>query len=305
VDLLLTQAQAKLRSELADAGFAAFADRFVQSSRSAAHFSCSLKEDDEIPVGASKVGGSPDLPSHFPWPKHRRMQRQLLPNLAWRERKIVGPQSEEHLSFVAQLNLADVDPGWIDLEMPRHGLLTFFYDAEQQPWGFDPIDKGGWQLAWIDTATSKLVRTAQPDPQAITFYPARLEPKLLLTFPEQVVTILNLEEQRAAAFFEFLDGRRKDGVQFGGDPALIQGQMEEECDYVSRGYYMGDPEGYNEARAACPGADIAQWRLLLQISSIDAAGIMWGDEGNLYVWARASDIKQRRFEDAWTILQCT
>lgn len=305
MNLLLTQAQAKLRSELAEAGFAAFADRIIGSSRSAALLSCKPEDDEEIPVGASKVGGSPDLPSHFSWPKHRRLQRQLLPNLAWRERKIVGPPSEEHLSFVAQLNLADVDPDWIDLEMPRHGLLTFFYDAEQQPWGYDPIDKGGWQLAWFDTATSKLVRTAQPDPHAIAFHPARLEPKLLLTFPEEVVTNLDLEEESAAAFFEFLEGRRKEGVQLGGDPALIQDQMEGECEYVSRGYYMGDPEGYNEARAACPGADLAQWRLLLQISSIDAAGMMWGDEGNLYVWARAFDIRQRRFEDAWTILQCS
>jgi len=31
---------------------------------------------------------------------------------------------------------------------------------------------------------------------------------------------------------------------------------------------------------------------------------MWGDGGALYVWIRRQDLAARKFEKAWTILQC-
>jgi uncharacterized protein YwqG len=30
----------------------------------------------------------------------------------------------------------------------------------------------------------------------------------------------------------------------------------------------------------------------------------WGDSGRLYVWMREPDIRARKFDTAWTILQC-
>src|SRR5438874_12521021 len=57
-------------------------------------------------IGATKLGGQPDLPAGFAWPQFK----------------------EKPLSFVAQIALADVVglPGTATL--PTHGLLSFFFD---------------------------------------------------------------------------------------------------------------------------------------------------------------------------------
>jgi uncharacterized protein YwqG len=33
--------------------------------------------------------------------------------------------------------------------------------------------------------------------------------------------------------------------------------------------------------------------------------MMWGDAGCLYYWIRAEDLRARRFDRAWMILQCS
>jgi hypothetical protein len=34
--------------------------------------------------------------------------------------------------------------------LPPAGRLLFFYDAENQPWGFDPKDRGSWSVMLVD-----------------------------------------------------------------------------------------------------------------------------------------------------------
>ena len=81
----------------------------------------------EEKAGASRFGGRPDVPEGFAWP-------------SW-----PGEDGGTHpLSFLAQFDCAALAP--LDREglLPKTGLLSFFYDAESQPWGFDPADRG-WQ----------------------------------------------------------------------------------------------------------------------------------------------------------------
>ena len=57
---------------------------------------------------------------------------------------------ERPLAFLAQFNLSDIaSAGGTDLGLPGWGLLSFFYDAESEPWGFDPGDSAGFQLMWF------------------------------------------------------------------------------------------------------------------------------------------------------------
>jgi hypothetical protein len=51
------------------------------------------------------------------------------------------------LSFIAQLDLATLPPVR-GLPLPKTGSLFFFYDAESQPWGFDPKDKDCAQVIY-------------------------------------------------------------------------------------------------------------------------------------------------------------
>ena len=64
------------------------------------------------------------------------------------------------LSFMAQVNLADTS-GLTNGVLPATGLLSFFYDAVNQPWGFDPADSGGRAVRYWP-ANAALVRCEYP-----------------------------------------------------------------------------------------------------------------------------------------------
>ena len=73
-----------------------------------------------IPIGASKMGGQPDLPAGVEWP-------------AWHEPR----------AFLAQFNLAEVAPYDAEGVLPSSGLLSFFYETDGEPlyaelWGQPP-----------------------------------------------------------------------------------------------------------------------------------------------------------------------
>src|SRR5262249_4296649 len=70
-----------------------------------------LASDDELALGATKIGGQPDLPSDMSWPE-------------WRG----AP-----LNFLAQIQLADIAAYDPDGELPHEGMLSFFFDYTN--WG--------------------------------------------------------------------------------------------------------------------------------------------------------------------------
>lgn len=82
----------------------------------------------DIPVGASKLGGRADLPPGEPWPS----------------------RDGRPLSFVVQVDLATVDTAGV---LPADGLLSFFYDAVEQPWGSEDGDASGTAVRWTAGGT--------------------------------------------------------------------------------------------------------------------------------------------------------
>lgn len=88
-------------------------------ARNAIRIDTQAKNDDDIVVGASKFGGSPDLPDGLSWP--------LNENGA--------------LSFVAQINFTEASKFDIDSLLPKSGMLYLFYDRNLRIWGYDPTDK--------------------------------------------------------------------------------------------------------------------------------------------------------------------
>src|SRR5688572_30057703 len=82
-------------------------------------------------IGASRLGGNPDVPDDFEWP-HWHTELEGYDQEARRPFK--RPAEDRPLAFLAQIRLSDVTPLDIERLLPPSGWLYFFYDVEAGPW---------------------------------------------------------------------------------------------------------------------------------------------------------------------------
>lgn len=211
------------------------------------------------------------------------------------------------MSFLGQVRLDElpaIDP---ESPLPRTGLLSFFYDCENQPWGFDPKDKSGHRILYCKDAT-RLQRQVTPEEVEDEgwFLECKLVPELGASLPGNPPEFL--PEDESDAYYELVVDNASREVsghhQLMGLPAEIQNPMELECQLASHGLYCGGPSGYNDPRSKELEAGAADWRLLLQIDSEDQADMMWGDCGMLYFLMRKQDLADADFSRSWLVLQC-
>lgn len=262
------------------------------------------EQADSGEIAASRLGGEPDLPSDTPWPEY-----------------------DEPLSFIAQVDLSECHQTSATNALPPAGLLSFFYVADQSVWGFDPKDRGAWRVFFTPPNVS-LRRTPLPEsiPKDARYRPVGLRAVQELTYaPEESYELgqLSLTRDELSAYSDalFAHGDARFGAstaRFGdvpegdaimhrllGHPDPIQGDMQLECQLTSHGLYTGNPEGYADPRVADLSSGAADWHLLFQVDSEDAAGMMWGDVGRLYYWIRDSDLSAFNFDNCWMVLQCS
>lgn len=274
--LLSSQALSGLATAIADS-----------ASECIAVKSLPVGSESKIPVGASKIGGKPDLPSKFEWPTARDFP----------------------LIFLAQIALSDVPQLEETPPLPQSGLLSFFFDAEEQPWGFDPKDSGSWKVVYTPNVDD-LSRREFPDdffPES-EFKACRLSLSRSLSLPSwerAAAHALDLNEEEMNAYEEVALQLRSSGHQLLGLPSVVQGDhMELQCQLTSHGLYCGDSTGYDDPRAKALSPGAAEWRLLMQFESDDDVGMMWGDGGCLYFWIREQDLALQNFDNVWVVLQC-
>jgi len=246
-----------------------------------------IQAEADIPV-STKLGGLPEMMGRYEWP-------------CWKGRP---------LSFVAQIELPEIRlASGLDW-LPDEGRLFFFYDLEQEAWGFDPEDKGAWIVLY----------DASPDPASHLDAPSSLPEHG--RFPERSMAAVaarsypspdRLRESVGVPADEDWDAAyerhrlQSPAHQLGGYPAAIQYDgMERECQFASNGIYLGDGTGYETPQALALEAGAEDWLLLLQVDSYnDESGMMWGDCGMLYFWIRRQDVAGRDFSKVWMVLQCS
>jgi uncharacterized protein YwqG len=235
---------------------------------------------------SSGFGGTPLLPPGTAWPS----------------------KNGEPLTFLADLDLASVHAALPVPWLPAAGRLLFFYDAANQPWGFDPKDRGSWAVVLVPDGTATANATPAPVPPALTRHAVAFQ--RIETYPSwqrPEVAALKLTDQEADLFIEACSAVYGEAPrhQMSGFPDPVQGdEMALECQLASNGLYCGDSSGYLSSRASALRDGVKDWRLLLQIDSDDDLGVMWGDAGILYFWIREDDARASRFEQAWVVLQC-
>jgi uncharacterized protein YwqG len=248
--------------------------------------------DTAIPVGASRLGGLPDLPPEQEWP--------ATPDGA-------------PMSFVGQIRLQDtrtLDAGAEAL--PAAGLLSFFYDASQQTYGSDPRDRSGFRALYFDATTQARLDRASSWPEALPaaarFAPCAVTLAPELTYaqdlqaelPDRTVTPQEQERYEAALARLAPTPSTTPRHRLLGHPDTIQDDMRLQCQLAANG--VADPANEPQ-RVAALMAGANDWRLLLQVDSDAHVGMRWGSAGMLYFWIRGQDLASARFDNCWVVLQ--
>lgn len=276
------------RSALEENGLSKYAPALAKLVRPAVEMRTHSVAPEALALGASRVGGAPDLPARFRWPTY----------------------AGKHLAFVAQIDLAEIARVMPDGPLPTRGHLWFFYAPDQEHWGFDPKDVGSSVVHY--EADARLVRRALPAdlPEEGRFAPCAVTLRPYEDIPDGTDA-----RNPTAGADETTQGRYDDARnsvpstgatshKLLGYPEPIQDAMENECAMVTNGVYLGDANGTQNPRFKELDATKYDWRLLLQLDSDDGAKMMWGDAGRLYFWIRDQDLRERRFDKTWMIYQC-
>lgn len=245
--------------------------------------------EDKMPLGVSKLGGRPDLPADVTWPVF----------------------NNKPLSFLAQLNLEELCNVYDHTDMPKTGMLYFFYDNAQETWGMSIEEKSSWRVIYSES-DDHLVRTAFPKNlmDDYRFGSAKVDMMLRQSYPQwenDIVQLANLTDEATDHYIDFVgDSYGENGVitKVFGYPNQIQGNMDVECQMIADGITYEDIRKYSSAKRSELNNRAKDWTLLFQLDSEESIHMIWGDVGRLYFWINKEDLKNRNFDDVWMILQC-
>lgn len=257
-------------------------------------------EDNEI-LNKSKIGGKPYLPKDFIWPYY-----QELP-----------------LSFLAQINLKEVNSLDKDKLLPSKGMLYFFYELETEEWGYKPQSKGCAKVFYYeDISNFSLIDFPEnmEDDYKIPEFKVNFKSNISLPSYEDFFNLVEdkeeLEDITENEFYDIYHSAYDElskkylvpiekYIKLLAYPDVIQNSMEEECAAVTRGFNMGGigyPKKYKEEIKKAS----KDWILLFQMDTLETSDyeLMFGDSGHIYFWIKKEDLANRNFENIWLILQC-
>ena len=183
----------ELEAALAQAGLGEWSPRLAAAARHTMILKPGpFEEGADAPVGASRLGGMPDLPADVPWP--------------WRP-AIADAYFKEHgerpwpLTFIAQIDFAEIHSAGGLEGFPSSGRLLFFCDPILGPAGWSSDDKSCASVMFFTGQTDRLARRDLPvelsnpaaglprpedflfEPRDVIFRPRRLTPRLCLLPP--------------------------------------------------------------------------------------------------------------------------
>jgi len=309
-----------------------------------------IGEVSNTPVGASRLGGEPDMPPDIDWPVRpalesnidagpmpgrmlmgpRHWLHRLFRTQRWKqvsERWERGRQAESYvrnrawpLSFVAQIDFAELHIVHALDGFPPAGRLLLFCDPFDWPWG-ESEDQARARVVFTAEPAERLQRRRAPPefagpearevmPRGFVFKPRALRPTAWLLPPplgSRQLHRLSAEDSSAwkhngpvfAAYRRFWDNL------FARHPDVFAEQGEMIHQVGGTAFPIQEPVEAEAAKFAGDAPTLADnWQLILQISTDIDAGMEWGDTGRLYLSARRQDLIARRFDRCWMVMQC-
>jgi uncharacterized protein YwqG len=215
------------------------------------------------------------------------------------------------LDFLARLSLPELQRAQPVPWLPTKGALLFFYDIDEQVWGYDPSDYAGWSVLYVPDLLQPIARlesaTGNYCERPLPHRGLGFRPHASLPLPwDDRLLALALSPDEQDAYNELLQDS-SDGLpkhQIGGNPVPEQSEdMFLECQLVSHGVCLGERNGSKTDKAKALASGVANWRLLLQLDTDDDWRVMWGDCGKLYFFVEEERARAADFSNVWVRLQ--
>jgi uncharacterized protein YwqG len=188
-------------------------------------------------------------------------------------------------------------------------MLYFFYDANQQTYGENPADRGGWQVIYYNREPGPLRPRSAPAglPAEGLFQACSVSYYSEITFPGKPEIFLpnfDWTEDELNRYEDFLynfpnsQDRAVIHNRLFGHSDTIQDDMHLQCALMANGVPSID-----DPRAGALAKTALDWQLLLQVDSDEHAGMKWASAGMLYFWIEREKLSARHFENTWLVLQ--
>jgi uncharacterized protein YwqG len=267
--------------------------------------------DEKLPIGASKLGGLPDLPSNFQWPYYNSVP----------------------LTFIGQFKFSEIAKFDLEGVLPHDGILYYFIETDEMIFGTYE-QRSAWRIFYVEDENTPLIRTSHPTHQGefrliSALPPHQIEYERCLSLP----TIFGIEATEYG--IDFLDGRDVKNPHYGwsvpteltaysklenivhpspchywlGHPQRWQGSVEKEVVTYSQKIdtqkLSDQGYGYTAEQIVHIQSEGKKWQFLFQLDTDDSLDVIWGETGSLYICIPKKSLIERRFEDCWTIMQCT
>ena len=265
-----------------------------------------LREDDGIPIGSSKFGGDPDLPSSIPYPYY-----EDIPYL-----------------FVCQINCEEVAAHDVSNKLPKTGMLYFFHLFEDEMIILEHEDddfpkyKKSALVLHHEGDISELVRTKIPETEH--FEPVR---SANISFVTRYTTPDPYERKAVYNFLNFLQEGvwdEDDDVLWNIHSALPRLAFETPDDLLSdedawhhfydkpfhqfygepnfcQSYPLDEMESWIFPKANVEKKD---YTLLLQFEVDEEINLWWAADGGMYYYISAEDLANKDFSTVYSIMQC-
>lgn len=286
------QAEATLVERIEARGLGKVRDRILAAAWPCVRASYRVPGRGRIPTGTSRVGGLPDVPEGFVWPTATRAGAKRAKGA--KKRGEAPPRFP--LSFIGQINCADVAPFELTGVLPTSGLLSYFLDL-----GSWMGQRDGVAVFYTPAGTPLAQAAAPPDLRKEDVYGV-----VLLTKFRSLLSLPREPDEAASALFK---GLSKAG------PELVQL-------YTDDVYHLiDDPQGDAPVQLlgypsyVHGGATSKAQTLLLSFSPPSNYGSRgdklhdswpdgdFGDTGLFYCQIDEADLRALRLDKAWGCTQ--
>ena len=282
----------QLAALLQEVGLGHLEEKLMQVARPSLRLHLHPRDETAFPIGATKFGGSPDLPLDFEWPVWQGYPES--DRLQYSPGEFAADDGP--LCFLAQFRLEDLAAYELGNALPGFGMLYFFCAIWKRALGYDEGDRDCWKVFLYEGEASDLKRHTPPLlnesmyhsallPKDNQFDCCRIEFQYKMTLPDwndpESYEPLALSEDESDSYVQLLE---------------MLGQEEPESEEpIHR--LLGYPQIVQWGKEV-PDKD-QEWRLLLQLDTEDAVQLHWQAMGRGYFYIPASALAEQNFDAVW------